>query len=105
FTGHIRAMLRDGSVIEERRPHMRGGAHEPLARGEIEDKFLLNAKHGGWSEQRAAAALQLIAGLVDWPVGLSALRGCRLADLRHRHVEAVHHVTVIVTYPWTNVTD
>jgi len=75
FTGHIRAMLRDGSVIEERQPHMRGGAHEPLARGEIEDKFLLNAKHGGWSEQRAAAALQLIAGLFDGPVELSALRG------------------------------
>ena len=33
FTGHIRATLRDGSVIEERQPHMRGGAHEPLSRG------------------------------------------------------------------------
>ena len=32
FTGHIRATLRDGSVIEERQPHMRGGAHEPLTR-------------------------------------------------------------------------
>ena len=32
FTGHIRATLRDGSVIEERQPHMRGGAHEPLSR-------------------------------------------------------------------------
>ena len=39
FTGHIRATLRDGSVIEERQPHMRGGAHEPLTprghRGQI----------------------------------------------------------------------
>ena len=32
FTGHVRATLRDGSVIEERQPHMRGGAHEPLTR-------------------------------------------------------------------------
>jgi 2-methylcitrate dehydratase PrpD len=32
FTGHVRATLRDGSVIEERQPHMRGGAHEPLSR-------------------------------------------------------------------------
>src|SRR5258708_4545877 len=32
FTGHIRAVMRDSSVIEERQPHMRGGAHEPLTR-------------------------------------------------------------------------
>ena len=39
FTGHIRATLADGRVVEERQPHMRGGAHEPLTarrhRGEI----------------------------------------------------------------------
>jgi len=74
FTGHIRATLRDGSVVEERQPHMRGGAHEPLTRADIEDKFLLNARHGGWSEHRAKAALKLIAGLFDGPVELSALR-------------------------------
>ena len=48
FTGHIRATLRDGRVVEERQPHMRGGAHEPLTRQDIEDKFVLNAQHGGW---------------------------------------------------------
>ena len=74
FTGHIRATLRDGSVVEERQPHMRGGAHEPLTRADIEEKFLLNARHGGWSEHRAKAALKLIAGLFDGPVELSALR-------------------------------
>jgi 2-methylcitrate dehydratase PrpD len=26
YTGHIRAMLNDGSVLEERQPHLRGGA-------------------------------------------------------------------------------
>ncbi|MFZ0149517.1 MAG: MmgE/PrpD family protein [Xanthobacteraceae bacterium] len=75
FTGHIRATLRDGSVVEEHQPHMRGGAHEPLTRADIEEKFQLNARHGGWSEQRAKAALQLIAGLFDGPVALSGLRG------------------------------
>ena len=30
FTGHIRATLNDGRVIEERQPHFRGGAQEPL---------------------------------------------------------------------------
>jgi 2-methylcitrate dehydratase PrpD len=75
FTGHIRATLRDGSVVEERQPHMRGGAHEPLTRADLEEKFLLNAKHGGWSGARAAAALKLIAGLFDGPVELSEMRG------------------------------
>src|SRR6266545_799480 len=42
FTGHIRAVLADGGVIEERQPHMRGGAHEPLTHKDIEDKFMLN---------------------------------------------------------------
>jgi 2-methylcitrate dehydratase PrpD len=75
FTGHIRATLRDGSVVEEHQPHMRGGAHEPLTRADIEEKFLLNARHGGWSDARAKAALQLIAGLFDGPVELSPWRG------------------------------
>jgi 2-methylcitrate dehydratase PrpD len=75
FTGHIRATLRDGSVIEERQPYMRGGAQEPLTRADIEEKFLLNARHGGWNDTRAAAALQLIGGLFDGPVNLAPLRG------------------------------
>jgi 2-methylcitrate dehydratase PrpD len=75
FTGHIRVTLRDGSVVEECQPHMRGGAHEPLTRADLEEKFLLNVRHGGWSDARAAAALKLIAGLFDGPVELSALRG------------------------------
>ena len=74
FTGHIRATLRDGSVIEERQPHMRGGVQEPLTRADIEEKFFLNARHGGWSEQRAAAALKFIAGLFEGPVELTGLR-------------------------------
>ena len=41
YTGHIRALLRDGDVVEERQPHMRGGAHEPLTRQDIEEKFCL----------------------------------------------------------------
>jgi 2-methylcitrate dehydratase PrpD len=74
FTGHIRATLRDGAVVEERQPYMRGGAREPLTRADIEEKFLLNARHGGWSADRAAAALGLIAGLFDGPVDLEPLQ-------------------------------
>ena len=75
YTGHIRATMRDGSVIEERQPHLRGGAHEPLSRGDIEDKFRLNCRHGGWSAERAEAALALARGLFGEPVDLNSLRG------------------------------
>ena len=44
YTGHVRARLADGSVIEERQPHLRGGAHERLSRAEIEEKFGLNVR-------------------------------------------------------------
>ncbi len=75
FTGHIRAVMRDGSVIEERQPHMRGGAHEPLTRQDIEDKFVLNARHGGWPEARIASARARAKALYDGPLDLKALRG------------------------------
>jgi hypothetical protein len=54
---------------------MRGGAHEPLTRADIEEKFLLNAKHGGWDQSRANAALVLLRGLYDGKIDLSSLRG------------------------------
>ena len=74
FTGHIRLTLRDGTVIEERQPYMRGGAQEPLSRADIEAKFLLNAKHGGWSDARAAAALQFCTKLFEGRINLVRLR-------------------------------
>ena len=75
FTGHIRATLRDGSVIEQRQAHMRGGAHEPLTRQDVEDKFILNVRHGGWNAERAAAALKLAQGLYAGRMDLTSLRG------------------------------
>jgi 2-methylcitrate dehydratase PrpD len=75
FTGHIRAVLNDGRVVEERQPHFRGGANEPLTRADIEEKFALNARHGGWDEARSSAALKLLAGLYDGKIDLKELRG------------------------------
>ncbi|MFG3591876.1 MmgE/PrpD family protein [Bradyrhizobium sp. RDI18] len=75
YTGHIRATLRDGSVVEERQQHLRGGAQEPLTRQDVTDKFLLNAEHGGWSAAQSDAALKLVAGLYDGHIDLSSLRG------------------------------
>jgi 2-methylcitrate dehydratase PrpD len=74
FTGRIRAVLADGRVVEERQPHLRGGAREPLARAEIEEKFLLNARHGGWDALRAAGALGELRTLYDHDLDLGFLR-------------------------------
>ena len=54
---------------------MRGGAQEPLTRHDIEDKFMLNARHGGWDEARARKALALLRTLYDGSIDLSSLRG------------------------------
>ncbi|MEX0751529.1 MAG: MmgE/PrpD family protein [Xanthobacteraceae bacterium] len=75
YTGHIRATLRDGTVLEERQPHFRGGAHEPLTRQDIEEKFMLNTRHGGWDEKRAKEALALLRKLYDGRIDLKKLRG------------------------------
>ena len=75
YTGHIRATLKNGSVIEERQPYMRGGAQEPLTRQDVIDKFLLNAQHGGWSSQQSDAALKLLATLYNGRIDLASLRG------------------------------
>jgi 2-methylcitrate dehydratase PrpD len=74
FTGHIRAVLNDGGMVEERQPHFRGGANEPLTRSDIEEKFAMNARHGGWGGARAASALKLLAKLYDGKFDLTPLR-------------------------------
>ena len=74
YTGHIRATLRDGTVVEERQPHLRGGAHEPLSRAAIVQKFKANAAFGGWPAKRIDEALSLAEGLFSGPVNLSPLR-------------------------------
>jgi len=75
YTGHIRAALRNGTIVEERQPHLRGGAHEPLTRKDIEEKFMANAQHGGWSPDRAEAALKLVRKVYEGLYDLSVLRG------------------------------
>jgi 2-methylcitrate dehydratase PrpD len=74
YTGHIAATLKDGSVIEDRQPYLRGGAQDPLTRQDVTDKFRLNAQHGGWSGRQSDATLKLLAGLYGGKIDLSALR-------------------------------
>jgi 2-methylcitrate dehydratase PrpD len=75
YTGHIRAVLANGVVVEDRQPHLRGGAREPLTRADIDAKFALNARYGGWTPAQTAAAIKLAAGLFKGPVDLTGLRG------------------------------
>jgi 2-methylcitrate dehydratase PrpD len=53
FSGHVKIVLDDGSVLDENQPHPRGGFEDPLPPVEIEAKF------------RANAELALPAGKVD----------------------------------------
>ena len=75
YTGHIRARLNDGSVVEDRQPYLHGGAQEPLTQQDLIDKFLLNAGHGGWGRVKADAALKLMGTLYNGRIDLSSLRG------------------------------
>jgi 2-methylcitrate dehydratase PrpD len=74
YTGHVRVTLKDGSVIEERQPYLRGGAQEPLTRQDVTDKFALNTQHGGWTRAQSDATLKLLAGLYSGRIDLSTLR-------------------------------
>jgi 2-methylcitrate dehydratase PrpD len=74
FTGHVRIRLRDGSLIEERQGHFRGGAHEPLSRADLEEKFRLNCAHGGWSADQARGFLNFAKTAFDAAIDLSAFR-------------------------------
>ena len=75
YTAVLRATLTDGRVIEERQPHFRGGANEPLTQADIEEKFVLNCRYGGWDEARARKAIALLRKLYDGRIDLSPLRG------------------------------
>ena len=76
FTGHLKATLKDGTVHEISRPHLRGGAREPLSRGELVRKFANNVAFGGWPEVRAERLLEFCEMLED-SKDLSALREFR----------------------------
>ena len=84
--------MKDGSVIEERQPHLRGGAQEPLTRQDVIDKFALNAAHGGWTKPQSDAALKLMAGLYHGRIDLSIAASDRPYD---EHNELGGKVAVI----------
>jgi 2-methylcitrate dehydratase PrpD len=74
FTGHVRARLKNGKVLEERQPHIRGGAHEPLARADLEEKFRLNCAYGGWPADRAGDFVKWAKTAFDRTIDLRPFR-------------------------------
>jgi 2-methylcitrate dehydratase PrpD len=76
YTGHVRVKLKNGTVLEERQPHLRGGAHEPLSRADVEDKFRHNCRYGGWNDAQAERFLKWAgSALGAGPLDLSRFRG------------------------------
>ena len=75
YTGHVRVRFADGSQVEERQPHLRGGRSEPLLRADIEEKFRANCAHGGWDTPRVEAWLAFARRAFDAPIDLKAFRG------------------------------
>ncbi len=47
FTGHVRLVYDDGKKVEQRQGHLRGGSEAPLAAGDLDAKFIANARFGG----------------------------------------------------------
>jgi 2-methylcitrate dehydratase PrpD len=74
YTGHVRIKLKDGRMLEERQPHLRGGRREPLSRADIEEKFRRNCAFGGWSDARAQAWLDFARRAFDEPIDLKPFR-------------------------------
>ncbi len=76
YTGHVRAVLKNGEIVEERQPHMRGGAREPLPRDEIGTKFRRNAEFGRLADAKIDALQSWCASAFDLPKleGLDAFR-------------------------------
>lgn len=65
YTGHIRATLDDGGVVEAKQPHLRGGVHERLSRRELLDKCAANLAYGGADPALAVTIAAHADGIVE----------------------------------------
>lgn len=78
YTGHIRAEMADGSVVEARAPCLRGGARAPLSREALIAKARANLEFAG----REPAAADRLAAWADalmsgrGPLDMTTLRLC-----------------------------
>lgn len=69
FSGHVRIRLKDGRVVEENQPYLRGGLEFPLTPEELEEKFRRNARMALGEEKvkEIIAAVKNLEGLASIP--------------------------------------
>src|SRR3546814_14085335 len=65
YTGHIRAELTDGRVVEERQGQLRGGTREPMSRDDLLAKAGANLAFAGRPAGAAEALADFATGLFD----------------------------------------
>jgi len=63
YSGHIRATLKDGRVVEKTQATLRGGERQPLPQEELIAKFQANARFGGWPDAAATRLLRFALAL------------------------------------------
>jgi 2-methylcitrate dehydratase PrpD len=63
YTGHIRAELADGRVVEERQGQLRGGTREPMSRDDLLAKARANLAFAGRPDAAAEALATFATGL------------------------------------------
>jgi 2-methylcitrate dehydratase PrpD len=76
YTGHILARLKDGRMVEENQPCLRGGTRDPLSDADIVRKFRANLHYAGMEEDGIEGLLAFCRELRALPDlgGLAAYR-------------------------------
>jgi 2-methylcitrate dehydratase PrpD len=72
YTGHIRAELTDGRVVEERQGQLRGGTREPISREDLLAKARANLVFAGRPAAAAEALAEFATGLFKGSGAFSA---------------------------------
>ncbi len=72
YTGHIRATLNNGNIVEERQAQLRGGVKEPMSRTEILAKARANLIFAGRQPDALDILLDLATTLFDSDASFSA---------------------------------
>jgi len=78
YTGHVRATLTDGRIVEARQPCLRGGARQPLSPAEIVAKYRANTRFAAVPEAASEKLLDAILRL-DTLADVTALSDPALA--------------------------
>ncbi len=65
YTGHVRAKLKDGRIVEERQGQLRGGTRDPLPRSEILGKARANLEFSGCDASAADTLAEFARKLFD----------------------------------------